>query len=167
MKTLKELIHSVDQAKVLEIIVSKYDDGERNLAGYTHVFLQLRDLAPGSSTLECISVRMTTEDSLGDGVEEHADVSGLDKKGERFAIEFTPWDQWLGLPVRFEGMSVEEAVAHCIWEMTFFGFTPEKVKEAADELDQSVKDVLDGIAELSEFSEFKSVEELLKELKAD
>lgn len=44
-------------------------------------------------------------------------------------LSLNSWDEWLGMIVEeksFEGFSPPEVVAHCLWELTFFGFTPDK-----------------------------------------
>jgi hypothetical protein len=38
-------------------------------------------------------------------------------------------------------MTAAEIVAHCVWEMTFYGFTQEKIAAFRAELECSVKEI--------------------------
>lgn len=54
-----------------------------------------------------------------------------------FAIELTDWAEWLGMaidPDTVARLPELEIIGHCLWEMTFYGFTQERIREFADDL---------------------------------
>ncbi|MHA1503362.1 MAG: DUF6557 family protein [Candidatus Heimdallarchaeota archaeon] len=60
------------------------------------------------------------------------DVSG-EKEGDflLWGLGFHSWEEWLGMeihPKTFDICNHLDIVVHCLWEMTFYGFTPEKIK---------------------------------------
>jgi len=69
-----------------------------------------------------------------------------------YAIEFTPWDEWLGMDISEETLEqfpYEEIIAHCFWEMTFVDWSPDEIKKKSDELEAQVKEIEEvGIDEL-------------------
>ncbi len=57
-----------------------------------------------------------------------------------FSFLLEPWVKWLAIRVPdslLEKMTPAEIVAHCVWEMTFYGFTQEKIAELRTELERS------------------------------
>jgi hypothetical protein len=48
----------------------------------------------------------------------------------RFNLSATDWQEWLGMHVYedyLQQFSASEIAAHCLWEMTYFGFSPEQI----------------------------------------
>jgi hypothetical protein len=43
-------------------------------------------------------------------------------------------------------MSATDIVAHCVWDMTFYGVTQERIAEARAELDRRLKEIDEGEA---------------------
>ena len=76
----------------------------------------------------------------------YVDVSGrvADKgKGngnwasESYAIEFKPWDEWLGMTIAEQTLkefSEPQILAHCLYEMTFVGFNQEEIQKRFEEI---------------------------------
>src|SRR5437764_5585776 len=63
---------------------------------------------------------------------------------ERCGLDLSPWAEWLALRVPqslLYKMTAAEIVAHCVWEMTFYGFTQEKIAAFRAELECSVKEI--------------------------
>ncbi len=61
-----------------------------------------------------------------------------------YAIEFTDWAEWLGMevdPTTLASYEELEILSHCLWEMTFMGYTPEAIQQAREQLDQARKSV--------------------------
>lgn len=80
------------------------------------------------------------------------DVYGIDRtkredgEFEEFSLSLTPWSQWLSSSLSkdiLNNYSQEEIISHCLFEMTFHGFS--EVKKAKKELDTRVKDSKDPI----------------------
>jgi hypothetical protein len=53
------------------------------------------------------------------------------------ALDLMPWEEWLGMevdPRSLERFARAELVAHCLWELTFHGFEPSKIRAFAESL---------------------------------
>jgi hypothetical protein len=77
--------------------------------------------------LEDIPPEMVKDDAIG-----NREVS--------YAIEFTDWAEWLGMEIDLETLlsySEVDILGHCLWEMTFCGYSPEDVKRAMEEIERS------------------------------
>jgi|TARA_B110000495_G_C23037996_1_gene620785 hypothetical protein len=54
---------------------------------------------------------------------------------EFYALDFLPWENLIEKKIHTElKLTKEQIMAHILWEITFWGFTAEKVKEAGDKL---------------------------------
>ena len=110
--------------------------------------------------------RMTIDiERVGRGKNAYFSVSGVcNQKGikQLYAIEYTPWSEWLGCEVDrkvLRKMTSEEIAAHCLWEMTFAGFTQDKIRREINMLRRRAKDVKEGKVKTIPY------EEVMKRLK--
>lgn len=65
-----------------------------------------------------------------------------DGEPERFALELSPWSKWLGMGVPEElrqELGDAHVVAHCLYEMTTFGFDEESVRAQREELSRRIR----------------------------
>ena len=49
-----------------------------------------------------------------------------------FAIEGTPWNEWLGMPVdddTLKELTPAQIVGYSMYEMTYFGWSEEEIRE--------------------------------------
>ena len=96
------------------------------------MFSTLRTLRPRLSELDIV-----IDDVEDEGGEAWIDVSG--RSGEELvAIEFVDWAEWLGMVI--DGptsgrYTPTEILAHCVWEMSFFGFDEETIREKWSEIE--------------------------------
>jgi hypothetical protein len=86
-----------------------------------------------------------SKDKIPDGYYDGND----EKYSETFAAGFTPWSKLIDTPIINEaGYPLEKAVAELLWELTFYGWTEEKVKEATlkieKQLDEAIKEIDNG-----------------------
>lgn len=81
--------------------------------------------------------------------EEYIDVSGLynnpKNEEEKYSqgIEFIPWRMWLGMDISNESLqsfSAQEIIIHCLYEMTFVGFTEEDIQKIISRMQKSRKE---------------------------
>lgn len=99
---------------------------------HARVFSTLRTLRPRLSDMDIVIKEIEDE-----GGEIWIDVSGR-KDEELVAIEFVDWAEWLGMVVdagtccRY---TPTEILAHCVWEMSFFGFDEETIREKWGEIE--------------------------------
>lgn len=168
---LKELIQSNSWLSVATILLQLYPDEEKNISGYQKVFEKLLFLHPEDS--EIIIVVAHQEDDF-DG-EEYVDVSGKyanpKNEEEEFsqAIEFTPWNKWLGMEISPESLlhfSELEIISHCLYEMTFVGFEEEEIQEELNSMEKSIEDYK-NMTDEEKKANTTSLEELMRNLEND
>ena len=73
----------------------------------------------------------------------YIDVYGL-KNDEEHALEFHPWSEWSNMEISQETLdkfSPEEICAHCLAEMTVFGFSEKEIKEKSQLLNKILEDL--------------------------
>ena len=137
---LKQLIQTNSWQTVLPIFLTIYTEAEKNIKGYQTVFEKLITMPSEETDMTIIISREI------DGDEEYVDVSGLlnnpKNKEETYSqgIEFTPWRKWLGMDVKKETLnsfSELEIIVHCLYEMTFVGFTEEAIREKMNKIEKS------------------------------
>jgi hypothetical protein len=169
----KDLIDKYAWDDAQAALLRLYPDEEKSIEGYQQVYEALRSLSPAETKMR-ICIESVTSDLDG---ETYVDVSGKDgrtrreaspevdwddeqgNKEESFGIEFSDWAEWLGMEIDAETAprySELEIIGHCLWEMTFFGYTQEKIKGVMDDIQEHARNV--------EGRSFKSVEELFAEL---
>jgi uncharacterized protein DUF6557 len=146
MGTLRDLVLRADAAEVTEAIGRLYD--RRETAWLPHavsdVLTELRRLTPDHSGTEYeLHIELLPPTAIDDAP--YWDVCCC-KEGdpERYGFDLSPWAEWLAIRVPqslLDKMTAAEIVAHCVWEMTFYGFTQEKIGAFRAELECSVKEI--------------------------
>lgn len=151
----KDIVRSCAFKKVKDALLKHYPDQKKNIKGYKYVFETLRLMRPRDSKEEMIiDIRR-----VGRGRNAYFDVSGMCKengKEQSYGIEYTPWSKWLGYEINkkvLKKMTKEEIAAHCLWEMTFAGFTQDKIRRQINMLRKRVKDIKEGKAKLIPYEE--------------
>tara|TARA_R100000008_G_C3579507_1_gene167482 strand:- start:667 stop:1083 length:417 start_codon:yes stop_codon:yes gene_type:complete len=55
---------------------------------------------------------------------------------EVYGIDFTPWESLIDAPIfNMTTLKGAEILAHILWEITFYGYTPAAIQEVRDHLD--------------------------------
>ena len=146
MTTLRDLVLEVQEAAIVEAIARFYDQRETQWLpdAVSDVLRHLRKLAPDPANSRYqLSVELTPPVDPTD--KPFWDVSCIKEGGpDRCGLDLSPWDEWLALRVPqllLDNMTAGEIVAHCVWEMTFYGFTQEKIAAFRAELECSVKEI--------------------------
>jgi hypothetical protein len=144
--TLRDLVLEVQEAAVVEAIARFYDQRETQWLpdAVSDVLGQLRRLAPDpAGSRYQLSIELTPPVDRKD--KPFWDVSCIKEDDpNRCGLDLSPWDEWLALRAPqslLDKMTAAEIVAHCIWEMTFYGFTQEKIAAFRAELECSVKEI--------------------------
>ena len=148
--TLASILKDVEFEPVFECLCKWYPGEERNKSGYESVFNTLLTLTPKKShNLNDTFIAAELEHySLDDGPS--LGIYGKKPKNDimRYCMEFCPWVDWVSMFITQESLdnfSKEDIVAGCLYEMTFFGFTEEKISG-------ELKKMEDGLAEAIEKS---------------
>jgi hypothetical protein len=151
----KDKVKACNFRNVKEALLRLYPDQKKNIKGYRYVFQTLRLMKPRyNKEGMIIDIR-----KVGRGRNAYFSVSGVCReKGikQSFGIEFMPWSKWLGCEVNkqiLKKMTKDEIVAHCLWEMTFMGFTQNKIRRELNVLKRQVRDIKDGKVKTIPFEE--------------
>ncbi|MBI5099563.1 MAG: hypothetical protein HZB30_10035 [Nitrospirae bacterium] len=151
----KDMVRSCTFKKVKDALLELYPDQKKVINGYKYVFQTLR-LMRYRYNKEGLVIDIR---KVGRGKNAYFCVSGLcTEKGiqQSYALEYTPWSKWLGYEVDkkvLKKMPKEEIIAHCFWEMTFMGFTQDKIRSRLFVLRRRVKDIEDGKARTIPYKE--------------
>ena len=145
MKTLKELLIQTTWQQVFESLQKYYsEDIENNCEAYQYAFEEICEIEPeinnDDMVLKIRYIKSIYEDNTG-----YYDVSGF-VDNEYYGLDFTPWSEWLGFYIDeelFKQFSCADIIAHTIWEMTYHGFSKEKIQNKKDELIKRVEEIKD------------------------
>lgn len=156
MKTLKDFVMEVTFDEVAEVLKKKYPNDWNtadNPTGFELVFIVLQDTEPVSPEdgMKILITHMVQEwDDPELETEEYDSVSGYTEiDDQKWGLDFTPWAEWLGMEVHPETQdkySPAEIVAHCLWEMTWNGFTEEQINEKKMKLMKGFEEAVKGLA---------------------
>ncbi len=140
--TLKDLLRKNSWLNIQKELYRQYPEEEVNDEGYETVFGKLQMMrAQQSDTV--IVLTLVADETLYDTP--YVDVSGRklkspatdDVAAESYAIEFKPWDEWLGMTIDEQTareFSETQILAHCLYEMTFVGFNQEEIQKRFEEI---------------------------------
>lgn len=144
---LQELIRQTLWEHVEAKLADAYPDTQDRLGQYRELFHALRDFdtAPTDYVL-CID-KVYEEDQK----EFWYDIYGQTQDGQQWAIEFTPWQQWMEMHVGLETqndpeMSSESIVAHSLWEMTYAGMNQEQIQELLEALQEVIREEKENVS---------------------
>ena len=139
---LYHLIHKHEWADIYAALVRLYPDYESELYGYEEVYKKLKALTPVESDMR-LQVDLVYSEHAGEFQFETKSINPKEettKTAPLFVLEFTPWSKWLGMEVdehTLEKYAETDIIAHCLYEMTFFGFTQEDIKVAEEKITDS------------------------------
>jgi len=154
----KDIVRSCTFKKVKDALLELYPDQKKVINGYKYVFQTLR-LMRDRYNKEGMVIDIR---KVGRGENAYFCVSGIcTEKGiqQSYALEYTPWSKWLGYEVDkkvLKKMPKEEIAAHCLWEMTFMGFTQNKIRSRLSVLRRRVKDIEEGKVKTTPYEEIMS-----------
>lgn len=142
---LIDILKKVNFEVVFACICKWYNNQEKSKEGYREVFNKLLQMTPKKHNLSDLFINVEKQkDEFSEENTEYLDTDGIDmSNGKRYGIEFMPWIDWISMFITKEtldSITNEEIVAACLYEMTFFGFEEEKVKNELDKMIESVEE---------------------------
>ena len=137
---LIDLIKTNNWFNVSNTLLSLFPSENKNCKGYEKIFRSLLLLEVKHSNMLLV-IENIEEDSLEDNF---SDVYGLlydpvEQMQIKYSIELTPWCEWLGITISEDTLrqfSELEIISHCLYEMTFFGFSERKIQTFQKKLDE-------------------------------
>ena len=162
----KDAIMKVDNEKVIEIIKVEYPNQIELLQDYNELLNELKDMKPeddGSNITVAVDWAKPEPELDEEG---YYIVHGYEpEKNVFWGLGFTPYKHWLSYKAdqRFIMMNgIDEYIAHCLWEMTFYGFQEEEKEELIQELIKRKEEVEAGLVKTIPWEEVKK--QLLEEI---
>ena len=146
MTILKDAIMVANIDKVVKILIKEYEDQEQYEYDYRKLFKELQETEPTFEDNEnmLLAVDYVAKDEEFN-VEGYFCVHGYEQNTETFySLGFQPWSHWLGcqLDKRFIYMyDIDTYVAHCLWEMTFYGFDSGTINSLYEEVTRRLEEV--------------------------
>jgi len=145
MMKLSDLIHRNNWVNVETTFRKLYQLDEEVVNAHRDVYENLVQLVEQTSDLQ-LEIRHIKNDD-----EEYHEVCGIkkvtengEKKSEAYAIEFKSWSEWLGMPITTyteKNYNELEIISHCLYEMTFVGFTEEKIQHEWTKLKSTIEEL--------------------------
>ena len=152
-RTLKELIDTFDVQKdfdsLMEYLNKTYSDDIHSEAKFKdRYFSMIEKLKAMEPTHNCdLRILVVKQDDYLFG-EEYMDVLGKTPGDpERYAMDFTPWSDWLGCPVVEKSVRTFGPVvflAEVLHEMSFISFDEKNIKAEKEYLVAMADDVKNG-----------------------
>jgi len=151
-----ELVCKYKWDEICTNFIRLYPNDQKNIAGFKMVFEQLRTLTQIESNMRIILEEVFDEFENGwyicvsgkNGTlkrEENTEIFKDDKIGNQevsYGIEFVDWEEWLGMdidPGSISNYSETDIIAHCLWEMTFYGYTQETIKKQSIQIKEKAE----------------------------
>jgi len=169
--TLQQILKKYTWLNIRLMLLELYPDEEDNLSAYEDVLEKLRFMSPVSSEI-MLQLTLHEPENLDD--ESYVDVSGKDLNPDpempvftdACGIEFTPWNQWLGMEITentLSNFSELEILCHSLYEMTFVAFDEVSIQKEMGRI-RNIKEEFDNMSEEEKLKNSRSIEDLLKEL---
>ncbi len=155
--TFRDLIQAHSWLEVEPVLLRLYPAYASSIKAHEQVFNDLKAITPADSDM-----RIVLSECQGLDGEIYIDVSGMDgtlkrdsapeffrdKPGgdeeESFALEFTDWSQWLSMQIDERTLgryAAQEIIAHCLWEMTFIGYSRAEIAQERARLKEMVDEI--------------------------
>lgn len=138
MPTLKQLFTEI-KWKQIELAFPQWNKDEmKNLDGYKAVYEELRDrISEKLNHSHPLIIQIRTDEENGN------DFVGFDSvENQVYGLDFIPWAEILSCEIDSQTLSSysKETIAlECIYEITFWGWTEDKVQAEADELSRRIE----------------------------
>lgn len=146
----KELLQKVSIDDVVCYINNHYEDEKKFEEDYRRMYASLLNSEPNIDSDLLLYMALVLP-IFGDE-KEYFDVSGYSFEEEvSYAIEFTPWNEWLGMKVAENSIKEYGAVtfvAECLREMSFISFEEACISEKVNQLEDICKEIESGEAKL-------------------
>lgn len=172
MKTFQEIINKTNWQDVRASIEKLYPDDVDDMNRFEDVYNILKTLQPSVNKdkvyiiIEFIDEKLIDTDNKTEAnIVKNWNVSGKIMDDEtHYAIEFCRWENWLGYYISKElllSMDSVDIVAHCLWEMTWCGFTQREIQDKVNYLENLADEAMEEYKNNPEG--FMILDELLKD----
>ena len=141
-KTLKEMLMETEWKVVSERMICLYPEQEQNLVGYHKVFDALIEME--SSGDDSVKIHLEEIVDEFDG-EVWINISGIGDEDQSWAVEFSPWRDWLSWSFTSAALLFDplDIICHVLYEMTFCGYDEDDIAMVTNKISDAYQGVLD------------------------
>lgn len=129
----KDLLKKYYWEDIQATILILYPDQKKNIDGYKLALKELLILKPAKTKMSIV-----IEDEFDEDEQEHyCSVSAKDDRKRNWAFDFIDWSECLSMDIDSKILSkysLLDIIAHCLWEMTWHGFSRKEVNKKGNEL---------------------------------
>ena len=124
---MKKLLDKYNNKEILKRLFEIYPDQKKNIGGYQQVLNSLRRMKAKKSNFVILPSKWNT---LGQDI----------KDGETYAIEYTRWEEWLGMSIKThkDGLT---AICWCLYEMTWAGYSQQPIQRRINWLNKAASEI--------------------------
>lgn len=132
---LQQILQAASWDKVSKKLMLIFPNLGQNISNYQLVFNELHNLTPMETTYVIVF-----NEEIDDDLIKYTMVSAYNKLEstlETYCIALAKWEEWLGMELDSETLklySIDEILANCLCEMTFYGFNQRTIRLFADSL---------------------------------
>ncbi len=164
-----DLIKTNSWLSIKMVLIQLYPGEKKSVSAYEQVFNDLKLMEPVAGD---VSIVLSNENDDFDN-SSYVDVSGRENNPKEnpneltdsLAIEFTPWNEWLGMDIEkniLQDFTELEIIVHCLYEMTFMGFDEEEIQAEMDKLN-SISDEYKNMSDEEKKENTISLDDLFDE----
>jgi tetratricopeptide (TPR) repeat protein len=138
------LVKKCTWAAVEPFFIKEYPKWEKDTNTYGLIFHQLQNLTPVKDR-DDMSIHIHQDDHNHlNGCKNHPQTP---EEEHTYGLAITPWGEWLGMDVSgtaIEDYSDEEIISHCLWEMTFYGYSQKTIQKMVEGWENTEKEIQEG-----------------------
>lgn len=149
--TFKELLETVDIEELKKYIKSRVENQDEYDSFVEMIdSLLSREVVEEDESKRLVLALIPQYDYFSEKDDEdnlYLDVYGVDETKECFALDFTPWNKWLGFPIlqkSIDEFGVLSFIFNCLNEMSFISFDEEDIQREATKLNEISEGVKNG-----------------------
>lgn len=131
-----DLLKKYTDKDIIERVINLYPDEKGNLEGYVRALDELRNTKPIKTTSK-ITLTEVKDDEYGEP--NYMAVGTLDKNGEQYSASFIKWGKWLEMEFVPHPYPELSALALCLWEITWYGFSDKSTQKELNKLSRIVE----------------------------
>ena len=117
-----------------------YCDSEKSIKDFEKVFLNLKSLKAQEPDIDNMLLIIKLIEEENEEIPDWHDVSGfVEKENMLYSLGDTRWEEWLGMkiyPDTMKNYDPIDIIIHCLWEMTFYGYTQEIIQAYFSDLEE-------------------------------
>ena len=145
---LLDIVSQYSWKKIESRYLELYPDEKSHKQEAREAFKYIKSINQVSSRMRIeIAYREDEDGSYNDVIGTDGTLRA-DGSEERFCIALVDWEEWLGMdidPTVQKNYLNLDILCHCLWEMTWFGYSMEKIIQFREDLDCQAEEYSENI----------------------